>query len=146
MLGASDAEAEDIVQETFVRAHRALHRMGKDGGARIWLHRIAVNVIRTCAPPRRPDASVPALDGTTSEGNLDLASSRRLVIDRALATLPEDDRLLVALRDMQGFENHEIAAITGLPNAEIASHIFDARRQLRPLLEPLIRRGAWIVP
>ena len=64
----------------------------------------------------------------------------REVIDRALATLPEDMRAAVVLRDVQGLDYREIAEALDLPIGTVESRIFRARQRLRPLLEPLRRK------
>ena len=64
----------------------------------------------------------------------------REVIDRALATLPEEMRAAVVLRDVQGLDYREIAEALDLPIGTVESRIFRARQRLRPLLEPLRRK------
>ena len=61
----------------------------------------------------------------------------RDAIDKALATLPEELRLAVVLRDVQGLDYREIAATLGVPIGTVESRIFRGRQRLRPLLEPL---------
>ena len=61
----------------------------------------------------------------------------RDAIDRALATLPEELRLAVVLRDVEGLDYTEIARVTGAPIGTVESRIFRARRKLRTLLRPL---------
>jgi RNA polymerase sigma-70 factor (ECF subfamily) len=63
---------------------------------------------------------------------------RRQVIDRALASLPEDLRVLVVLRDVHGLKYDEIAKVVKTPRGTVESRLFRARQKLRPLLEPLI--------
>jgi RNA polymerase sigma-70 factor, ECF subfamily len=58
-------------------------------------------------------------------------------IDKALASLPEDLRTAVILRDVQGLEYREIADALGIPIGTVESRIFRGRQRLRPLLEPL---------
>ena len=64
----------------------------------------------------------------------------REVIDRALATLPEDLRGAVVLRDVQGLDYREIAEALGVPLGTVESRIFRARQRLRPLLEALRKK------
>ena len=61
----------------------------------------------------------------------------RDAIDRALATLPDDLRVAVVLRDVEGLEYKEIATVTGAPIGTVESRIFRARQRLRTLLQPL---------
>ncbi len=148
ILTAGDGDSEDLVQETFVRAFRGIGRFRGDSTFRTWLHRIAVNVIRSHATrrgrrlemqlPEGDDDGEPALARLPSAEDLEDATVRRQMIDRALASLPEGMRLLVTLRDVQGLDYREIAAITGLPMGTVESRIFRGRRRLRPLLAPLL--------
>jgi RNA polymerase sigma-70 factor (ECF subfamily) len=151
VLTGGDAEAEDLVQETFVRAYRAISRFRGDSTFATWLHRIAMNVIKSYLVRRDRRAFTKQLDdGSSSEvdrqlsieslpssENLEDAVTTRQAIDRALASLPDELRVLVVLRDIQGLEYHEIATVTGLPIGTVESRVFRARQRLRPMLEPL---------
>jgi RNA polymerase sigma-70 factor (ECF subfamily) len=149
ILTSGDEDAEDLVQETFVRAYRAVARFRGDSTFRTWLHRIAVNVVRSHVTRRitRRDrvAVMPepldehrAVALAAAHDDVESAFVRRRTIDQALAQLPPDMRLLVTLRDVQGLEYREIARITGLPIGTVESRIFRGRRRLRPMLEPLL--------
>ena len=153
ILTRGDTEAEDLVQDTFVRAYRAVGRFRGDSTFRTWLHRIAVNVVRSHAV-RRNSRGVrhglerdegddeTAIDRMTTYEDLEDAVVRRRMIDQALARLPPDQRLLITLRDVQGLDYREIAVITGLPIGTVESRIFRGRRRLRPMLAPLLARSA----
>jgi RNA polymerase sigma factor (sigma-70 family) len=69
---------------------------------------------------------------------IDAVLARRQVIDRALATLPDELRVAVTLRDLQGLDYKEIAAVLDVPIGTVESRIFRARQRLRPLLAPLV--------
>ena len=145
ILTSGDAEAEDLVQDTFVRAYRAVGQFRGDSTFRTWLHRIAVNVVRSHAARRNTRADrddEEAIGRVPAHGDLESAVVRRRMIDQALARLPPDLRLLITLRDVQGLEYREIAVITGLPLGTVESRIFRGRRRLRPMLEPLLARSA----
>lgn len=147
-----DAESEDLAQEAFVRAFRGIARFRGDSTFGTWIHRIAVNVIKShllqrsrrsaAAPLQEHDgAGESRLEGHASGEDLETAVVRRQAIDMALAELPVEQRLLVVLRDVQGLEYHEIATLTGLPIGTVESRIFRARQRLRPMLEALIGRS-----
>lgn len=149
ILTGGDGDAEDLVQETFVRAFRSMSRFRGDSTFRTWLHRIAVNVIRSHmahrrrrmenrVPRRDVDDADDGMEDVASREDLETAIVRRQTIDKALASLPDDMRLLITLRDVQGLEYREIATITGLPMGTVESRIFRGRRRLRPLLAPLL--------
>ena len=140
--------AEDVAQETFVRAWRGLGRFRGESSFRTWLYRIATNVARThldrrgrqariadrslddeAEPLQAGDVPSPAPDPETS-------LVAREAIDRALAELPDELRLALVLRDVEGLDYQEIAGVTGAPIGTVESRIFRARRRMRTLLRP----------
>ena len=142
--------AEDVAQETFVRAWRALGRFRGESTFKTWLYRIATNVARThldrrgrrariadrslddeAEPLQAGDVPSPAPDAET-------ALVRREAIDRALSELPDELRQALVLRDVEGLDYKEIAGVTGAPIGTVESRIFRARRRLRTLLRPLV--------
>ena len=147
-----DAESEDLAQEAFVRAFRGIARFRGDSAFGTWMHRIAVNVIKShllrrsrrsaAAPlPEHDGTGQSRVEGCASGEDLESAVVRRQAIDMALAELPVEQRLLIVLRDVQGLEYHEIATLTGLPIGTVESRIFRGRQRLRPMLEALMGRA-----
>jgi RNA polymerase sigma-70 factor (ECF subfamily) len=146
VLTSGRGDAEDLAQEVFVRAWKSLGRFRGDSTFRTWLHRVAINVVRTndarqarwmrrfVAPARVEE---PVGEPVSGEEPIDRVLARRQLIDRALATLSEDLRVAVTLRDLQGLDYKEIAAVLDVPIGTVESRIFRGRQQLRPLLEPL---------
>jgi RNA polymerase sigma-70 factor (ECF subfamily) len=145
-LTAGDGDVEDLVQDIFVRAYRGIGRFRGDSAFHTWLYRIAVNVARSQVNRRRrrdvafPDAAedVRALEEIAVRGDLEETLLRRQAIDRALASLPLDRRILIVLRDIDGLKYEEIAAIVKLPQGTVESRLFRAHQRLRPLLEDFI--------
>ena len=152
-LTAGRADAEDLAQEVFVRAWRSLRGFRGDSAFRTWLHRVAINVVRTNQSRRARllrvfvpfggtrDDDAPREVADADEG-VDEALARRQIVERALATLPDELRLAVTLRDLQGLDYKEIAAALDLPIGTVESRIFRARQRLKPLLAPLLNRNA----
>ena len=143
-LTGSDADAEDLAQETFIRACRGLARFRGDSSFKNWLYRIATNVAHTHRAKQARQAPlwdqrleaetltevVLADDGTDAEES----TIHRQALDRALSTLPQDQRLPVVLHDVEGLEYKEIAVVLDVPIGTVMSRIFRGRQRLRPLL------------
>ena len=137
------ADAEDVAQEVLVRAYRALGRFRGQSSFKTWLYQIATNTARTHLAKRRGRVEDPV--GSFSEDDAVRARAvspddvearvvQRDRIDRALAALPEDQRQAVVLRDVEGFDYREIAAMVDIPIGTVESRIFRARQRLRELL------------
>ncbi len=145
-LTGGDSEAEDLVQDVFIRAYRAIGGFRGDSAFRSWLYRIAINVVHTHVDKRRvrdavlvaPTGDDDPMDEVATADDLEQTLLRRQVIDRALGTLPEELRVLIVLRDVQGLKYDEIADVVKTPRGTVESRLFRARQRLRPLLETLI--------
>lgn len=139
--------AEDASQDTFLRAYRSLARF--DGSAfRPWLLRIATNRCydllryRQRRPAESLDAQLveeePAWVSSEAPADdpegLALNQDLRRQLERALAALPEDQRLVVILHDIEGYRYDEIAAIVGATLGTVKSRLSRARSRLRDLL------------
>ncbi|MGE5359703.1 MAG: sigma-70 family RNA polymerase sigma factor [Bacteroidales bacterium] len=147
------ADADDLAQEAFIRAYKAMGKFRGDSSFRTWLYRVAVNVIQSHLASRsrrwrlwgvtrpRDDQGDVAAELPSPAPSAEDEAMRRQLIDRALASLPSEMRAVVMLRDVQGFEYAEIAQILGVPIGTVESRIFRARQRLRPLLAPLIGVG-----
>lgn len=148
-LTGGHCDAEDLVQEIFLRAYRAIGAFRGDSTFQSWLYRISVNAVHSHHSRRRSqrlDDTVPLEDAAdveelTVQNSLEEALVRRQAIDRALATLPPNLRTLVVLRDAHGLRSEEIARIVRIPRGTVDSRLFRARQRLRPLLEHLVGRA-----
>ncbi len=146
-LTANPADAEDLAQETFIRAFRGLHRFRGDSSFKNWLYRIAANAAHTRRGKQLRHAAIwdtRVESDEVSERHLasaaesvELRAIRRQVIDRALAALTPDQRAAVVLHDVEGLEYREIGDVLNIPIGTVMSRIFRARRRLRPLLAEL---------
>lgn len=150
-MGAADADADDLVQEAFVRAWRSIGGFRSDSTFRTWIFGIAINVVRSHRvkqarsrllfwSPARQDPAADPLDRASADEGVEASLVLRQAIDRALAALPEELRAAVVLRDVQGLEYREIADVLGVPIGTVESRIFRARQRLRSLLETLRRK------
>ena len=151
-LTSNDGDAEDLAQEAFVRAYRAIRRFRGDSTFKTWLYRVATNVIRThmARQKRRGAFWGPSLDAdepgaparAISREDVEADVIARDAIDKALAGLPEELRIAVTLRDVHGLGYREIADLLDVPIGTVESRIFRGRQRLRPLLAPLLGRTA----
>jgi len=147
------SEVQDVAQETFVRAWRAIGNFRGDAQFYTWLHRIAVNTAKNhlVAQNRRPPtADIDAEDAAqfesggrlrdhdTPERELMRQQVERTVM-QAVGELPADLREAITLREVEGLSYEEIAARMDCPIGTVRSRIFRAReaidQQLRPVLE-----------
>ena len=147
------AEAEDIAQEAFLKAYRAIQSFRGDSAFYTWIYRIAINTAKNAlvAAKRRPldydlDLQDPEQneragrlrDEATPESLL-LTDEIRQTVDAAIAALPEDLRRAVVLREYEGLSYEEISAVMDCPVGTVRSRIFRAReaidRQLRPVFD-----------
>lgn len=151
-------EAEDLAQEVFLTVHRAIGSYRGDGRFYTWLYRIATNTCknrikylkgrnfhRSVPVEDSPEAQGPAADGgpTVSlhsqvAGPEAQAEGRRLehAVQRELAQLEPEHRLLIVLRDVQGLSYQEILKITGLQEGTLKSRLHRARVALKERLKP----------
>ncbi len=145
-------EAEDVAQEAFVKAYRALGSFRGDSAFYTWLYRIAVNTARNAlaSRQRRPlqyeaglsEGEQAAVDSRmrhvdTPEANA-LSDEIHETVNRAIGDLPEDLRTAIVLREVEGLSYEEIAAAMDCPVGTVRSRIFRAREAIDRILSPLI--------
>ena len=147
-------EAEDVAQEAFIKAYRAINTFRGDSAFYTWLYRIAVNTAKNylVAQGRRPPSSdVDAIEAENFESggalkeisnpeNLMLSEELRQIVFRTIESLPEDLRMAITLRELDGLSYEEIAAIMDCPVGTVRSRIFRAREAIDNKVQPLIRR------
>ena len=143
MVGDS-AVAEDITQETFVSAYRALHTFSA-GNFRAWLFRIATNACRDHLRSAQVRRNV-SLDGLVESPTFNVASEDELpedyvvrrelsgFIQDSLLTLPEDQRMVLVLVDVQAFSYDEAAQALKTPVGTVKSRLSRAREAMRAAL------------
>ena len=148
----SDDEALDLCQETFLKAYRGLGSFKQEARFSSWLYQIALNLCRDRLRRRRGKAWV-SLDGLEEAGMpphmpgpsaLDLveASDLARTVAGAIATLPEEQREVVVLKEYQGLTFLEIAEVLGLPMSTVKTRLYRALSLLRGQLEQRGVRGA----
>jgi RNA polymerase sigma-70 factor (ECF subfamily) len=127
-------DAEDVLQETFISAYRALDRFR--GGAQLstWLYRIAVNKSYDLIGRRKPQANLDDVAEPATRGDDFEASSQRSAIVEALDALPPDFRAVAVLCDVMGLTPTEVSEVLGVPAGTVKSRSFRARALLAKAL------------
>jgi RNA polymerase sigma-70 factor (ECF subfamily) len=145
------AEAQDVAQEAFIKAYRALPGFRGDSAFYTWLYRIAINTAKNhlVSVQRRPmdhdvDVHDPARleshaqlrDEETPEG-MALQEELRQMVERTIASLPEELRTAIMLREIDGLSYEDIAVAMDCPVGTVRSRIFRAREAIERSIESL---------
>jgi RNA polymerase sigma-70 factor (ECF subfamily) len=157
-------EAEDVAQEAFIKAYRALPQFRGDSAFYTWLYRIAINTAKNALVSRErspisyeinlnadddaPDVASRLRDPDTPEG-LALSEEIRSTVTAAIDALPEDLRTAIVLRELDGMSYEEIAAAMDCPVGTVRSRIFRAReaidRRLREVFDGGLGRSEEVI-
>ncbi len=145
-------EAQDVTQEAFIKAYRALANFRGDSAFYTWLYRIAINTAKNylVARGRRPpDSDIAAEDAEYYDGDSVLKNNnspeRELlrdeieqVVSRTMELLPKDLRMALTLREFEGLSYEDIANVMECPVGTVRSRIFRAREAVDKALKPLL--------
>lgn len=147
---------EDIAQETFIRAYRALHQFRGEAQFYTWLYRIAVNTAKKALVDMKRDPTVPEAalrsgdddDETYRPGNEPIsdespdtilaAKEIAAAVNAAMDALPTELRQAVTLREIEGLSYEEIAEVMNCPIGTVRSRIFRAREAISARVKPLL--------
>ena len=139
--------AEDVAQETFIKAFKSLHSFREDSAFYTWLYRIGTNTAKNyvISKNRKKEnteselkneeeyASIEQITEETPEDIL-LANSLKEVINKALTDLPEEIRTAISLREFEGLSYDEIAKVLSCPVGTVRSRIFRGREELNKVI------------
>lgn len=147
-------DAEDLTQETFVRAYMSIHSFQSRASLNTWLFRIATNL---CIDHSRKNKKVYGMTSSLSQESEEDEETQRDIpdaaldpqrlllnkelggqLDKALRDLPEKLRTVVLLYDIEGLAYEEISGIIGCPLGTVKSRLFNARNALRQKLAPYL--------
>ena len=145
------SECQDVAQETFLRAYRAIGNFRGDAQFYTWLHRIAVNTAKNhlVAHNRRPPDDIDIADAEQYASGMRLRDNdtpeRELMrqqleqtVMRAVEALPEELRVAITLREVDGLSYEEIAKKMDCPIGTVRSRIFRAREAIDLEMQPLM--------
>ena len=152
----SDAgEVEDVTQEAFIKAYRALGNFRGDSAFYTWLYRIAANAAKNhlVAKGRRPgaDATIEDAEGFDEGGMLSESASPEAlamggelaeVVESALNALPDELKAALMLREFDGLSYDDIADVLGCPVGTVRSRIFRAREAIDQRVKEQISGGS----
>jgi len=148
------AEAQDVAQEAFIKAYRALPSFRGESAFYTWLYRIAINTAKNhlVSLQRRPvDYSLDLQDPENYEANarlrdedspegIALQEELRQAVERTISTLPEELRTAIMLREIDGLSYEEIATAMECPVGTVRSRIFRAREAIDASIAALAGR------
>jgi RNA polymerase sigma-70 factor, ECF subfamily len=133
IVGGSEADAHDVVQETWVRAAQRLDSFRREAAFATWLTGIGLNVARGLL--RRSGRWV-SLEAAPEPWSPPPRSGDRIDLERAIALLPAGYRAVLVLHDVEGLTHDEIGDRLGIAPGTSKSQLSHARRTMRRLLEP----------
>ncbi len=150
----NQADVADVAQEAFIKAYRALPNFRGESAFYTWLYRIAVNTAKNHlvaqgrrAPANDVDAEEAeyydgsdALKEFASPERLLLSDEIRKVVFDTLETLPEELKMAISLRELDGMSYEEIANVMECPVGTVRSRIFRAREAIDKQLQPLLQQ------
>lgn len=149
---------EDIAQETFIRAYRALHQFRGDSQFYTWLYRIAVNTAKKFLLELKRDPTVSesafkstdeddetswtGIEPTSDETPESVLAAKEIavVVSTALEALPEDLKQALSLREIEGMSYEEISALMNCPIGTVRSRIFRAREAISAKVKPMLEK------
>lgn len=146
-------DIEDVVQETFIKAYRAIGNFRGDSAFYTWIYRIAINTAKNLlvTQGRRPSTLKESNDGDseTFEDNAALSNidtpeslyqTKQIgeAVNEAMAALPEELRSAIVMREIDGLSYEEIAAAMDCPIGTVRSRIFRARESIAAKIKPLL--------
>ncbi len=152
-LVRDQAEAEDVVQDAFIKAYRALPQFRGDSAFYTWLYRIGINTAKNYLvtqgrrAPTSTDADVEEAETFDDADNLrdintpeSMLATKQIAetVNLAMGSLPKELRTAITLREIEGLSYDEIAEAMGCPIGTVRSRIFRAREAIAEKLRPLL--------
>lgn len=138
LVGVQGVRAEDLTQEAFVRAWRALPAFRFESAVSTWLHRMAVTTALMELRSRRSGplfaTGESTLDGLGQADSAGIATALGLDLERAVSTLPPRARAVLVLHDVEGWKHEEIACSLGMAIGTSKAQLHRARQLLRARL------------
>jgi RNA polymerase sigma-70 factor (ECF subfamily) len=144
-LVGDTARAEELAQEAFVKAYRALPRLPADANRRAWLYRIATNCGYDHLRRRRLIQWLPLMErdsGRSGHGDPATRLGEQDAVQRTLAQLSPDHRVVLILFSVEGYSTKEIGEMLGISQGAVKTRLCRAREKFRQLHGPLPEQQA----
>ncbi|ODC03772.1 RNA polymerase sigma factor RpoE [Terasakiispira papahanaumokuakeensis] len=153
------SEVQDVAQEAFIKAYRALPRFRAESAFYTWMYRIAINTAKNhlVARGRRPPGSdidvddaenysyaLAMKDGDTPEANL-MRDELESAIYNVIEQLPDDLRTAISLREFDGMSYEDIAQVMDCPVGTVRSRIFRAREAIDKVVMPAMSEQSAVI-
>ena len=139
ICGGDVSLAEDLLQESFVRAWQKLDSFRGESRFGTWLHRLSANVAlsdrRTRVRRVRNEVVMEESVERTAVGDRDVFADKRMDLERAITRLPERARTVLVLFDIEGYRHAEISKMTGMAVGSSKAQLHRARKLLREELD-----------
>jgi RNA polymerase sigma-70 factor (ECF subfamily) len=137
-LTRNESDADDVVQEAFMRVYRSLDSFDARASFGTWIYRIATNAALDLLRRRKREDAEPVNDELPSPATSDSLTFRD-ALDRGMRTLSGNERTAFVLRHFEGRSIDEIGEVLGTQDNATKNTIFRAVRKLRNALEPLVK-------
>ncbi len=134
LLGSRE-DAEDAVQEAFLKVYRAVHGFEGQSSLSTWIYRIVINCCYDALRKKQKRAETPSANEVASDDKLPL----KIALEKAVGQLNERQRIVFLMFEVEGLKHSEIAGILQAPEGTCRSWLFEAKRELKRMLT---ERGA----
>jgi RNA polymerase sigma-70 factor (ECF subfamily) len=134
LLGGRESEAQDLIQETWIRACRKLPGFRWESSLRTWLTSIALNLVREAVRRRGRETAAESQSALSETAEPISRPFDRMDLERAIAGLPDGYRQVLVLCDVEGYTHEETGRLLGIAPGTSKSQLFHARRAMRTLL------------
>jgi len=150
----NSGDVADVTQETFIKTYRALATFRGESAFYTWLYRIAVNTAKNYLTSQSRKTSLNTVDAEEADSydgsdslkenatpeRLLLSDEIKKVLFETVEKLPEDLRMVITLREIEGMSYEEIANVIDSPVGTVRSRIFRAREAIDAVIQPLLKQ------
>ena len=140
-MRGDEARADDLAQETFLKAYRNLHQFSGQAQFSTWLYKIAYNEFRAWARSAREHENIDDIVHEPSEDSGQATHDFRQDLNRAMRHLSLEERSAVACCAMQGMTHQEASEVLGWPLGTVKTHLLRGKEILRNKLAEWAERG-----